>query len=101
MSNLFEGYDGFNNVEKSEEHIIAVSKNNIGICDLNKNCSSLELKISDLNRDGDLTINSVQSNKINIRPNNNLVENFSNLYISNELLFVLLIIIILIYFLKK
>ena len=45
----YNNYNGFNNISKSKNHVITVkSSNNIGICDLNDNCSNIELDISEL-----------------------------------------------------
>jgi len=106
MSKLFDGYNSFNNIEKSQDHIITINKNSgIGICDLNENCSSLELQISNLEKEekkkeGDLTINTVQSNKINIDMGTNIksIEYFYTSDINYELFFIFFIIIMLIYF---
>ncbi len=100
MNKIFEGYDGFNNISKSKSHIVTTNnlKGGVGICDLNSNCSNLELKISGIEKDGDLIINSVQSNKTNIK------ENFTSEKqngFSYELVIIIILIIMMIYFLRK
>ena len=43
----YNNYDGFNNISKAKNHVIKVkSSNNVGICDLNDNCSNIELDLS-------------------------------------------------------
>lgn len=66
-NNYYNDYDGFNNISKSKNHIITTRNfSSIGICDLNDNCSNIELNISKLrnNKFNPLDSKSIQSNKI-------------------------------------
>ncbi len=91
--NHYEDYNGFNNVTKLNNHVITTkSANSIGICDLNSNCSSIELDLSKIKNnkfnpvdteplDNGLNINTTQSNFLISKPNQQIVQ--SSISINN------------------
>lgn len=128
-NDYFINYDGFNNLSKSNNHIISLkSSSNIGVCDLNSNCSSIEVNISTpenyiINDDNNYTLNIDQSNKLLLNTDKdfytingssiNLInpinpiepvtikESFTNIIINHKLILFILIVILLIYCYKK
>lgn len=79
----YSNYDGFNNISKAKNHVITTkSINQVGVCDLNSNCSQIELDLSEIKNNkfntDSITINPIQSNK--------LVSNNNNLYLETSII---------------
>ncbi len=84
----YSNYNGFEKISKAKNHVITVkSPHKVGVCDLNSNCSNIELDISQIrnnrfNQPDSLNIASTQSNKI--ISNNNQQKLESNVIIYNN-----------------
>ena len=128
-NDYFINYEGFNDISKSDNHIISIkSSSKIGVCDLNSNCSSIEVNITKpenymINDEevNDYTLNVNQLNKLSlnidfytidgssvnlINPINpiktiTIKESFTNIIIDHQLILFILIVILLIYCYKK
>ena len=87
-NDYYENYNGFDKISKAKNHVITVkSPYKVGVCDLNSNCSNIELDIEQIrnnrfNQTDSLNITSTQSNKI--ISNNNLQNMESNINFSNN-----------------
>ncbi len=84
-NNYYENYNGFEKISKAKNHVITVkSPNKVGVCDLNSNCSNIELDIEQIrnnrfNQPDSLNISSAQSNKIISNNNQQLLESSINI----------------------
>lgn len=79
-NDYYNSYNGFNNISKSKNHVITTKNfNSIGICDLNDNCSNIELNISKIRNNifNPIDLESIQSNKIILEQKKN--QNQSNI----------------------
>lgn len=80
----FANYNGFNNMSKSDNHIISLkSSSKVGVCDLDSNCSSIEINISKpndsriSNKGFSLIANQSNQSSINFKNNIDLDQNQS------------------------
>jgi hypothetical protein len=125
-NDLFKNYNGFNNIIKSNSHIINIKNKTIGVCDLTNNCSEIEFNINNFKNNKLFNIDLEQKKIYNEQIENeydenneldkeyilndinmcniqdkNILYNYFNNYEFNFLVLVLIIIIMIIYFSKN